>query len=190
MMLWLLRHPPVAVTWRARCYGVTDAPLARAAFALPEPPPVEQVVHSGLRRTRGPAEKLAAVLGVPRIEDAQWRERDFGTWEGQTWHAIYRATGDAMDGMLTDPEGFRPGGDGETTMELAWRVVGAARAHPPDPGRHPRRADCGAARPARRPACLRMAEARAALWHHGRSVTLPPRSGGKGKGRPAYACPV
>lgn len=127
-MLWLLRHPPVAVTWRARCYGVTDVPLARAAFALPEPPPVEQVVHSGLRRTRGPAEKLAAALGVPRIEDAQWRERDFGTWEGQSWHAIYRATGDAMDGMLTDPEGFRPGGDGETTMELAWRVVGAARA--------------------------------------------------------------
>ncbi len=127
-MLWLLRHPPVAITWRTRCYGATDAPLARAAYTLPELPPVDQVVHSGLRRTRIPAQRLAVQLGVPVLEDTGWRERDFGAWEGQSWHAIYRATGDAMDGMLSDPEGFRPGDTGETTMELAWRVVGAARA--------------------------------------------------------------
>ncbi|WP_222872436.1 histidine phosphatase family protein [Hankyongella ginsenosidimutans] len=178
------------MTWRARCYGVTDVPLARAAFALPEPPPVERVVHSGLRRTRGPAEKLAAALGVPRIEDAQWRERDFGTWEGQTWHAIYRATGDAMDGMLTDPEGFRPGGDGETTMELAWRVVGRRARSPARPWSSPT-----AGRLRRCSAC-----ATACLSPNGRSTCRPmapwsqcdaaPRSGRKGKGRPAYACPV
>lgn len=88
------------------------------------------IIHSDTVRTRAIAEPLADRLGTASIADPMWRERDFGTWEGQTWHAIYRATGNAMDGMMTDPENFRPGG-GETTRALATRIAGAMRNLPP-----------------------------------------------------------
>jgi broad specificity phosphatase PhoE len=45
-----------------------------------------------------------------------------GSWEGRSWNDIYAKTGDAMMGMLTAPENFRPGG-GETTNELGERVL-------------------------------------------------------------------
>jgi broad specificity phosphatase PhoE len=84
----------------------------------------EWVIHSGLTRTRRLACALAQLIKCPIIAEQNWRERDFGTWEGQSWNAIYRATGNAMDGMIDAPDTFRPGG-GETTVELAARVMAA-----------------------------------------------------------------
>lgn len=68
----------------------------------------------GLARTRVLAERIAAGASCPLYQDTDSRERDFGTWEGQTWNAIYRLSGNAMDGMIDAPGEFRPGG-GETT---------------------------------------------------------------------------
>jgi len=84
----------------------------------------EIIVHSGLRRARLLAEAVAALVGASAHADPQWQERDFGSWEGRSWDAIYRATGNAMDGMIDAPDQFRPG-DGETTMELAHRSLAA-----------------------------------------------------------------
>ncbi len=132
----LVRHPEVAVRWRGRCYGVSDMGLSRAGRAAAaalvrsvaaEAPDV--VLWSGLRRTGMVAEPLARRTGAELVADPRWRERDFGTWEGRTWAAIYRETGSAMDGMITDPEGFRPGG-GETTGELCRRIANAWRDRP------------------------------------------------------------
>lgn len=132
MTIVLVRHPPVAVAWRRRCYGVNDAPLGREGKAMIgalierlRPLGIERIVHSDLARTRVTAEGLARALKVELIVDRDWRERDFGAWEGRTWHAIWRETGDAMDGMVTDPASFRPGGNGETTLELRDRVMRA-----------------------------------------------------------------
>lgn len=132
----LVRHTEVARAWRGRCYGRSDVPLSRtgkaqvaglAAYVAAQRP--AWVVHSGLSRTRLLAEQVAALSRCPLLEMVAWQERDFGRWESQSWHAIYRATGSAMDGMISHPDDFRPGG-GETTSELALRTVAAWESLP------------------------------------------------------------
>ena len=129
----LLRHPVVSRAWAGRCYGRSDAGLGRAGerdaarlgrdLAAWGP---DHVIHSGLSRTRA----VARATGLASEARPDWAERDFGVWEGRAWDAIHAETGSAMDGMLTDPENFRPGG-GETTAELARRAMAALRGLPP-----------------------------------------------------------
>ncbi|QYE35512.1 histidine phosphatase family protein [Polymorphobacter sp. PAMC 29334] len=126
----LVRHTEVARAWRGRCYGRSDVGLSRAGTRAARDlvdqwtGPVDAIVHSGSRRAAILAGWLGARLGIAPVIDFDWRERDFGAWEGLSWTAIWRATGPAMDGMLTAPDTFRPGG-GETTRNLVDR---AARA--------------------------------------------------------------
>jgi broad specificity phosphatase PhoE len=135
-VIWLVRHPQVALHWQNRCYGVSDMGLSREGARLAKQlvsdlvglsPDV--IVHSDMRRTRYIAEQVASSLSIKASADSRWRERDFGSWEGHSWDAIYRETGNAMDGMLDNPDGFRPGG-GETTTELVARVLFAWRDLP------------------------------------------------------------
>jgi alpha-ribazole phosphatase len=132
----LVRHTEVAVRWSTRCYGRTDVGLskggrlqaAQLAAKLADEP-ITTLVHSGLRRATDLAHWLANLRGLVPLADTRWQERNFGTWEGRSWQAIYKETGNAMDGMLTDPRGYRPGG-GETTAELADRSHAAWEALP------------------------------------------------------------
>lgn len=127
----LIRHTEVARRWHGRCYGASDAGLSRSGYAdahalisrLAQWQP-DHIVHSGLRRAAILASAVGRTMGGTTIADARWRERDFGSWEGRLWSVIYRASGSAMDGMITAPASFRPGG-GETTFELAARSVAA-----------------------------------------------------------------
>lgn len=137
--VWLVRHPPVAHAWAGRCYGQSDPGLSRAGLAMLDPLATSLaafgpalVVHSYWRRTTGLAQRVAQRAACPIIADRRWSERHFGTWEGRSWQAIWRETGNAMDGMMTDPHGFRPGG-GETTAELAERACAAFDALPSGP---------------------------------------------------------
>lgn len=123
-MVVLVRHPEVARAWRGRCYGRSDMSWSRegarrAAVLIDELVALRPtaIVHSDLVRTR----RLAERFKLPTIADPRWRERDFGSWEGRSWDAIWRETGSSMDRMVTDPEHFRPGG-GETTREVADRA--------------------------------------------------------------------
>ncbi|MFM7404993.1 MAG: histidine phosphatase family protein [Erythrobacter sp.] len=136
----LVRHTEVARRWRGRCYGASDVGLSRAGAAAIGPLAAELValrpewvVHSDLARTRRLASAIAQAAQCPLIAAPAWRERDFGAWEGQTWTAIYRASGAAMDGMIDAPDTFRPGG-GETTFELAARASAAWSALPQGSG--------------------------------------------------------
>ena len=132
----LVRHTEVARAWKGRCYGQSDMGLSRAgaaharelAGALAGWRP-ERVVHSGLRRAAILGESVAALAGVVPQADTAWQERDFGCWEGRSWASIYRETGSAMDGMIDDPDGFRPGG-GETTTAFAARALTAFHGLP------------------------------------------------------------
>ena len=90
----------------------------------------DHVLHSGLRRTRLVAEPLCRMLGLVPVHAPLWQERDFGDWEGRSWNAIYRTTGNAMDGMINDSDHFRPGMAGETTSELVARIECALHALP------------------------------------------------------------
>jgi broad specificity phosphatase PhoE len=132
----LVRHTEVRLSWKHRCYGRSDVALSRtgrrhalelAARLAQEP--ITTIIHSGLARAALLAGLLAKLKHVEPIIESRWRERDFGEWEGRTWNAIWRETGNAMDGMLSSPRHFRPGG-GETTSELAERSIAAWRALP------------------------------------------------------------
>lgn len=127
----LVRHTEVARRWHGHCYGRTDVGLSRAGTIAARglvggwaEAGVDAIVHSGSRRAAVLARGLGARLSIVPTIDPDWLERDFGEWEGLSWSAIWRATGSAMDGMLTHPDSFRPGG-GETTTEMIDR---AARA--------------------------------------------------------------
>lgn len=127
----LLRHPPVAIAWRKRCYGRSDMGWSREGLAMAQrlvgdlaAGPIDAIVHSGALRTQRLAAMIARRSGVAAQGDAGWLERDFGAWEGRTWHAIWRETGDLMDRMITDPAEFRPGG-GETGRALSLRARAA-----------------------------------------------------------------
>lgn len=133
-----MRHTEVAVSWKARCYGCHDVGLSRAGrqqardlAAQLAREPITALVSSNLKRARFLAECLATLLGLQVRIDDRWRERDFGTWEARTWHSIWRETGNAMDGMLSSPHDFRPGG-GETTADLATRALSAFNSLPRD----------------------------------------------------------
>lgn len=133
----LVRHTAVARYWTGRCYGASDVGLSRAGKADARRRAIEiaawrptQVIHSGLVRARTLAQQIATLADAPCFADPAWRERDFGTWEGRLWTAIYRETGNAMDGMIEAPGSFRPGG-GETTLALAARTNVALRSLPP-----------------------------------------------------------
>lgn len=89
----------------------------------------ELIIHSDRKRTRTIAERTARLLSIDAHADHRWRERDFGSWEGRSWNAIYRETGNAMDGMINEPARFRPGG-GETTAELVERAMDGWRDLP------------------------------------------------------------
>jgi broad specificity phosphatase PhoE len=134
----LVRHMPVARAWAGRCYGRSDMGLSRtgatAMRALAEALAAQSfatIVHSGATRTRVLAERVARLTGRPVHADPRWLERDFGDWEGRSWHAIWRETGDLMDRMMTDPAGFHPGG-GESGQALAIRARTAWDALPTD----------------------------------------------------------
>lgn len=136
MTVLLVRHPSVVRAWTGRCYGRSDmgwsregAAMARDLVQRLSAEPVTHVVHSDMIRTRRLADRIAHRLGCSSQADARWRERDFGAWEGRSWHAIWRETGDEMDRMMTDVAGFRPGG-GETGADLIARVRAAWSAIP------------------------------------------------------------
>lgn len=132
----LVRHTPVAKAWAGRCYGRSDMGLSRTGTAAMRALAAElaaqsfaTIVHSGATRTRLLAERIARLTRRPIRADPRWLERDFGDWEGRSWHAIWRETGDLMDRMMTDPAGFHPGG-GESGQDLATRARAAWDALP------------------------------------------------------------
>lgn len=134
--LLLVRHTEVARHWRGRCYGQSDVGLSRLGVAnaqrlaerLAGESPAH-IIHSGLRRTALLATLAGRLAGVIPCADTAWGERDFGEWEGRSWHRIWKETGHAMQGMIDDPQGFRPSG-GETTAMLIARVQRAAALLP------------------------------------------------------------
>jgi alpha-ribazole phosphatase len=126
MRLWLIRHPPPAVT-PGTCYGATDlsltddpAPLAEMLRALL--PAGAPLYSSPLTRCRLLAEQLHA---APHFDD-RLREIDFGDWEMQPWDSLDHRL---LDAWAADPFGFVPPG-GEAVAALRARVAGFLRELP------------------------------------------------------------
>lgn len=126
IVVHLLRHGVTDA--EGRLIGRTDAaPLAEgvaACIARAAPLRVEAVVHSGLARTRTPAEQIADQHGIGLGADARWRELDFGTWDGQAYDAIDAA---ALAAFQNTPAQHVPP-EGEAWPALVTRVSAALDA--------------------------------------------------------------
>lgn len=140
--LYLVRHP--ATTWSGHRYaGTTDVPLSPdgrrvvggiAARLVLRAPRGTRVVTSPLRRTAGPAARIAAAGGWPLTVDERWREVDFGAVEGATFDDLARAWPLLADRLLTGDRAI-DWPDGESAVAFRERVAAAwaALLGPGDP---------------------------------------------------------
>lgn len=138
----LVRHTAVAAHWAGRCYGQSDVGLSREGRAAARELATRiaalgarRLYVSPLRRARFLAGLIVReAANIDLVIDARLAECHFGMWEGQTWDAIYAASGDAMMGLVTAPETFRPGGHGEATFALRDRAMAWLDAAARGPG--------------------------------------------------------
>jgi alpha-ribazole phosphatase len=118
--LWLIRHAPVDGP-----RGVVHAPDApadlgdAAAFAALKAklPANAFAVCSPARRTRETAERLR----LAPVEDAFFREQDFGAWTGRRHNDLVAELGDAYREFWKSPAGNRPPG-GESFVDQIDRA--------------------------------------------------------------------
>jgi broad specificity phosphatase PhoE len=127
--LILVRHTEVADRYRGICYGRSDVELSpsgalrtREIAANLALRPIARIVYSGVARTRLLAEPLSELCGILPVSCNALRERDYGSWELQSWDDIHKRSGDEMLKMVSEPATYRPGG-GETTFELRDRIL-------------------------------------------------------------------
>jgi alpha-ribazole phosphatase len=128
--LRLVRHTRPRVP--GVCYGFSDVELADSFEAEAEGLlthivcPV-QIVTSPLARCLRLAHFLAARAGAAVTVDPDWREMDFGAWEGRPWDALPRAE---LDAWASDFMHARPHGGESVAMllERTRRAIGRCRA--------------------------------------------------------------
>jgi probable phosphoglycerate mutase len=94
-------------------------PYARLRQAAPEAA-VTAVVCSPVRRARETAEVVSDVLGLSPDVDEDWREIDFGAWEGRTVEEVRRRWGGELTAWRGDARRRAPGG--ESVADVADRV--------------------------------------------------------------------
>lgn len=127
--LLLLRHGQTPLSIERRFSGLGEAELtatglAQAAAAAErlsrEPYRLDAIVSSPLKRARQTAEAVARRTGLDIEVDEDFREADFGDWEGHTFTEIQRRWPDELAAWLADPKVAPPGG--ESFAEAGRRV--------------------------------------------------------------------
>jgi probable phosphoglycerate mutase len=135
VVAYLVRHGQTEMTAERRFSGgsVPGPPLSAdgreeaeraAAWLAAVVPTAAAVVSSPMVRTSQTAAPIAARLGVDTSEDGDWRECEFGSWEGLTLaevHQEYPAQSLEWYRSLS----VTPPGGGESMAALADRVISA-----------------------------------------------------------------
>jgi alpha-ribazole phosphatase len=124
--LWLIRHAPVDGP-----SGVIHGPDAPAdvgnteAFAALKArlPPGARAVCSPARRTQD----TALTLGLDPVEEAAFREQDFGAWTGRRHDDLTKELGAAYQAFWKSPAGNRPPGGESFVDQIARAREGLAR---------------------------------------------------------------
>lgn len=101
--------------------GIAQAKRAGAMLASLRP---QAIVASDLMRARDTAAYLAELVGLDVILDPGLRETYAGAWEGMTRPQIEAQFAADYARWPSDPS-LRPGGDGETRVEVAERAEAA-----------------------------------------------------------------
>jgi alpha-ribazole phosphatase len=123
--LWLIRHAPVDGP-RGVIHG-PDAPADlgdAAAFAALKArlPPNALAVCSPARRTR----ETARTLGLDAVENAAFREQDFGAWTGRRHDDLTAELGEAYREFWKSPANNRPPGGESFVDQIARARAGLA----------------------------------------------------------------
>lgn len=122
----LLRHGEAE--GGARCRGSTDDPVTKRGWKQMRKATSgerwDRIVTSPLCRCRLFAESLAQRLACPIEQQAAFRERHFGAWEGRTFDAIAKEATESPLFFWTDPARHTPP-EGESFADFLGRV-GAA----------------------------------------------------------------
>jgi len=132
----LARHGATAHTAQGRFSGCTGAdpelsPVGRRQAALlaealrrtrdaASGVTVTTVVCSPVRRARETAETVAAALGLAPQVDEDWREIDFGAWEGRTVEEVRQGWGGELTAWRGNADRRAPGG--ESVADVTRRV--------------------------------------------------------------------
>ncbi len=130
--LYLVRHGRTAHTAARLFAGGSHpgAPLdevgqkeAQAAADLLAGSGATAVVASPMLRTQQTAEPIAGGLGVEVVTDSDWREVEFGQWEGRAIEDVIATSPDEAAAWRGSASVRAPGG--ESIAEMANRVAGA-----------------------------------------------------------------
>jgi broad specificity phosphatase PhoE len=125
----LVRHAQVAACYKGICYGRSDVPLGPEGLEQSDRIadilsclPIRYLVTSPAARAQALAQRIAERTGLGMTVEPALLERDFGAWEMRSWDSIYEEVGDSLNGLMHEPETYRPPG-GESTGELRDRAV-------------------------------------------------------------------
>ncbi len=128
-----IRHGETAWNRDTRIQGHLDIPLnetgrwqaARLAQALAARDPISTVYTSDLLRARETARAVSDATGAPLVSDERLRERNFGSFQGQTFTEIEARLPEAAQRWRTrDPLWEPEGGESLTAMrERVQRVL-------------------------------------------------------------------
>ncbi len=130
----LLRHGQTPLSAERRFAGSGDIDLtelgARQAKAAAQrlarrgdDAAIGAIVTSPLLRARRTAEEAARATGAPLRVEADFRETDFGAWEGLTFAEVEQKWPAEMAAWLADPDTAPPGGESFTAVDR--RVMAA-----------------------------------------------------------------
>jgi probable phosphoglycerate mutase len=131
-MIHLVRHGETILTPTRKFSGtgaldpeLTEDGLAQAERVAAEVAKLkpEVLISSPLKRARQTADAIARATGLEVIEDTDWYELSFGTWDGKSIEEVKAETPDDYQAWLNSSS-YRPGG-GESYDEARLRVDAA-----------------------------------------------------------------
>jgi alpha-ribazole phosphatase len=104
--------------------ALTDAGWQQMRAAVLDHGPWDVIVSSPLQRCARFAEELAAQLGLPVEQEADFQELHFGDWEGQSPAQLMETDAAGLGRFWEDPYAFTPP-NGEPVQTFASRVLAA-----------------------------------------------------------------
>lgn len=127
--LFLIRHAPTEPLKRGGYIGWSDAPLGERGMSdawrigerIAKEEGIRAIYASDLARARDTAEEVARRLGLGVGRRKDFRELNFGAWEGWPHEDLMERDRELYESWLGNPEDVSPPG-GETFAELRGRV--------------------------------------------------------------------
>lgn len=129
MSLQLLRHGRTEGPQGFR--GRLDVPLSNEGwdemYTATSALSYDRIITSPLQRCARFARALAEATGIATCEEADFRELDFGDWEGRTPAELMVDQAEALGQFWADPYGYTPP-NGEPVIAFERRVLNAVES--------------------------------------------------------------